>query len=376
MTQPDIKRGLDGVIADESKISKVIADKQYLTYRGYPVPALAEQCRFEEVVYLLWHSELPNQSQLDEFSATERSLRPIDAATVNFIHQFPRDTHPMRMMQAAVTYLGMRDGDAEAMDEAANRRKAMKLLAQLPTVMAACLRHSQGKEYIPPCPDRSYAANFFYMCFDRQVPKGDVVKAFDASLTLYAEHGFNASTFAARVIGSSLADMHSAIAGAIGSLKGPLHGGANEAVMHLLLDVGKPENAQAWLENAFATKRKIMGFGHRLYKLGDSRVPTMKKFRDQTAAVLGGQEWIEISNVLENAMIVQKNIYPNLDFPAGPTYYLMGFPIPFFTPIFVCARLSGWAAHLFEQYGNNRLIRPSSYYTGVGERAVVPLGAR
>jgi 2-methylcitrate synthase len=376
MTQPDIKRGLDGVIADESKISKVIAEKQYLTYRGYPVPALAEQCRFEEVVYLLWHGELPTQPQLDEFCQAERALRPIDAATINFIHQFPRDAHPMRMMQAAVAFLGMRDADAELMDDAANRQKAMKLLAQLPTVMAACLRHSQDQEYIPPCPDRSIAANFFFMCFDRQVPTGPVVKAFDASLTLYAEHGFNASTFTARVIASSLADMHSAIAGAIGSLKGPLHGGANEAVMHVLREIGTPARAQEWLENAFATRRKIMGFGHRLYKQGDSRVPMMKQYRDQTASILGGQSWIEISNILERGMIEQKNIHPNLDFPAGPTYYLMGFPIPFFTPIFVCARLSGWVAHILEQYGHNRLIRPSSHYTGVGERAIPPMASR
>ncbi len=372
---PEIRKGLEGVVVDETRISKVIADKQYLTYRGYPVPDLADQCRFEEVAYLLWNGDLPNQKQLDEFSTTERAARKISKNIQDIIHKFPKDAHPMRMMQTAIAALGMEDIDAESMDEAANRRKAMRLLAQIPTMLAACLRHSKGEEFIGPCPDRSIAANFFHMVFG-QTPSGTIVKAYDASLTLYAEHGFNASTFTARTIASSLADLHSACSGAVGSLKGPLHGGANEAVMHMLLDVESEDKAEAWMMDAFKTKRKVMGFGHRLYKKGDSRVPTMKKYRDQVAKATGNEKWVKISDVLERVMIREKDIYPNLDFPAGPAYYMMDLPIPFFTPIFVASRITGWTAHLFEQYAANRLIRPSSHYTGEAERAVMPLEKR
>lgn len=372
---PDIRKGLEGVVVDETKISKVIAEKQYLTYRGYPVPALADQCRFEEVAYLLWNGDLPNQKQLDAFSAAERAARPVSKNILDQVRKFPKDAHPMRMMQVGIALLGMEDPEAEAMDEAANRRKSLRLLAQIPTVLAASLRHTRGEEFIPPCPDRSIAANFFHMVFGK-TPAGTIVKAYDASLTLYAEHGFNASTFTARVIASSLSDLHSACSGAVGSLKGPLHGGANEAVMHMLLEVGDENKAEAWMREALATKKKIMGFGHRLYKKGDSRVPTMKKYRDQVAAATDNQKWVKISDALERVMIEEKDIYPNLDFPAGPAYYMMDLPIPFFTPIFVASRITGWTAHLFEQYAANRLIRPTSLYSGEAERAIAPIDAR
>jgi 2-methylcitrate synthase len=318
---------------------------------------------------------LPSQKQLDEFSATERSMRKISDRLRKVIQSFPVDAHPMRRMQTAIAFAGMEDEEGEMMDEAANRRKAMRLLAQIPTMLAAALRHMQGKKFIGPCPDRSIAANFFHMVFG-ETPSGKIVKAFDASLTLYAEHGFNASTFTARVIASSLSDLHSACSGAVGSLKGPLHGGANEAVMHMLLEVKDEKTAREWMLNALKEKRKIMGFGHRVYKKGDSRVPAMKKYRDDVATATGNEKWVKISNILEETMIAEKDIYPNLDFPAGPAYYMMNLPIPFFTPIFVASRITGWTAHLFEQYAANRLIRPLSQYVGQGERKVAPIENR
>ncbi len=371
----EIKKGLEGVVADETKISRVIPDKQYLTYRGYPVQDLAEQCNFMEVAYLLLHGELPNRAQLSEFESMERAARGISDDILAAVRRFPKTAHPMRMMQAGVALLGLEDPDAEDNSIAAMQRKYMRLLAQLPALLAASMRHVAGGGYIPPDTKLGYTENFFQMCFGK-IPGSDVLKAFDVSMTLYAEHGFNASTFTGRVIISSLSDMHSAIAGAIGSLKGPLHGGANEAVMHMLLDVGDAKDAENWMLDALNTKKKIMGFGHRVYKNGDSRVPCMKKYRDLTAKSLGGQKWIDISDILEKTMIAQKNIYPNLDFPAGPAYYMMGFPIPFFTPIFVASRVTGWAAHIIEQLSANKLIRPLSRYTGSDERAITPLDRR
>ena len=374
-TSPDIRKGLEGVIADETRISKVIADKQYLTYRGYPVSDLADHCNFMEVAYLILNGELPNAKQLEEFTRAEQSRRSISDNTYEVIERFPRDAHPMRMVQTAVAFLGQEDELSEDGSESANMQKSIRLLAQFPTVVAACIRHSLDQEFIPPTHTLNYNENFFQMCFGK-IPSAEVLKAFDASMTLYAEHGFNASTFSARVIISSLSDMHSAVAGAIGSLKGPLHGGANEAVMHMLKEVDDPTRAKSWMLDALASKKKIMGFGHRLYKKGDSRVPCMKKYRDRTAAILGGQKWVDISNILESIMIAEKNIYPNLDFPAGPAYYMMGFPIAFFTPLFVMSRITGWSAHIMEQLSSNKLIRPVSFYIGEGERTVVPLHER
>lgn len=372
---PDIRKGLEGVIADETRISRVIPDKQFLTYRGYAVQDLAEQCDFMEVAHLLLCGELPDKKQYDDFCAAEKSAREISPAMLDVIARFPKDAHPMRMMQTAIAFLGLEDKEAEDNAPDANLRKAQRLLAQLPTVAAAAMRHVAGQKFIEPDKNLGYTQNFFQMCFGK-VPAEEVLKAFDVSMTLYAEHGFNASTFTGRVIISSLSDLHSAASGAVGSLKGPLHGGANEAVMHMLCEVENADKAKAWMMDALATKKKIMGFGHRVYKKGDSRVPCMKKYRDLTARAMGGEKWIEISNILEETMIAEKGIYPNLDFPAGPAYYMMGFPIPFFTPLFVMSRITGWAAHVMEQLSANRLIRPLSHYAGAEERPVKPLSQR
>ncbi|MEM6531170.1 MAG: bifunctional 2-methylcitrate synthase/citrate synthase [Myxococcota bacterium] len=370
-----IRRGLDGVVADITHVSKVMPDINALVYRGYPVQDLAEQTSFEEVAYLLWNGELPNQSQLDTLIADEKKNRAISDDLLNVIARYPKDAHPMDTLRTSVSFAGLNDEDGSDISEAAERRKAMRLWAKIPTMIAADARLRQGKDPIAPRDDLSMGANFFNMVFG-EVPKDEVLRAFDVSMVLYAEHGFNASTFTGRVVASTLGEMYGAVAAAIAALKGPLHGGANEAVMHMLKEVGEPEKAKEWMLTALKEKRKIMGFGHRVYKRGDSRVPTMKKYADKMAEVVGDTKWQNISDILRDTMIAEKNIYPNLDFPAGPAYYLMGFDIPIFTPIFVMSRITGWTAHIIEQHQNNRLIRPLCKYEGPGERSIPAMGDR
>jgi 2-methylcitrate synthase len=373
--ETEIRKGLDGVLADESAVSKVMSETNSLTYRGYPVQDLADQCNFEEVAYLLQYGELPSQGQLDAFSQEERKQRPISENLHSVICHFPSSAHPMDALQIAVNFLAMEDTEGWNHDEASLDKITMKLLAKLPTVLAAIYRNRKGEKPIAPDANLSFSENFFQMCFGK-VPDPAVIKAFDVSLTLYAEHGFNASTFTGRVISSTLSDMYSAVSGAIGALKGPLHGGANEAVMHMLLDIGDPAKAQAWLLKALKEKRKVMGFGHRVYRSGDSRVPTMKKYMLKMVDYTGEKRWAEILEILEQTMIKEKGIYPNLDFPAGPAYYMMGFDIDIFTPIFVISRITGWCAHIKENLAANRLIRPLCQYVGPEQRTVVLLDSR
>jgi 2-methylcitrate synthase/citrate synthase II len=375
MTEPDIRKGLVGVVADTTAVSKVMPESNSLTYRGYPVQDLAEQCRFEEVAYLLWHGELPTQDDLDAFVAAERAERAISPGLAALIAAFPGHAHPMDAIRTAVSFMGMEDAEAADVSEAATRRKAMRLLAKIPTAVAAAHRASKGLAPIAPDTSLGFAENFFHMVFGK-VPAPEVVKAFDVSLTLYAEHGFNASTFTARTVVSTGADLHGAVTAAIAALKGPLHGGANEAVMHMLNEIGTVENARGWIEGRLEHRALVMGFGHRVYRSGDSRVPTMTRYAERMAEVMGDRRWMEMSRVLAGEMLARKNIYPNLDFPTGPAYHLMGFDIPIFTPIFVCSRITGWAAHAIEQAADNRLIRPLSHYTGVEQRSVSPISAR
>lgn len=370
-----IFRGLDGVTVDTSNISHVIPELSALTYRGYPVDELAHQCSFEETAYLLWYGELPNAPQLEGLSKIERSNREISDTLTNVIRQFPKSGHPMDALRTAVSFLGMEDPSPDATDTNTLLEKSIKLWAQIPTIVAYVFRARHGKEFRKPRSDLSFSENFFHMCFDENIEQ-EKIRAFDASMTLYAEHSFNASTFTARVITSSLADIYGAVTGGIASLKGPLHGGANEAVMHMLLEVDKPEKAREWMLDALKNKRKVMGFGHRVYKTGDSRVPTMKEYFRQLAQTTNQDKWVEISDILEDVMVSEKNIYPNLDFPAGPAYYLMDFDIDFFTPFFVMSRITGWTTHIIEQMENNRLIRPLSAYTGHGKREVTKLDQR
>jgi citrate synthase len=292
------------------------------------------------------------------------------------MRQFSKDAHPMDTLRTAVSFVGTEDEEAEDISRDGLLRKALKLFACIPTIIAADSRMRKGLEPIAPRSDLGMAENFFHMYFGT-VPDARVVRCFDASLTFYAEHGFNASTFTARTIASSLSDIYSSVTGAIGSLKGPLHGGANEAVMRMLLDIGTPDKAQAWIDEALSGKKKlVMGFGHRVYKSGDSRVPYMTKYFHEMAEVKNGRKWVEMEDILSRAMIERKGIHPNLDFPVGPAYYLMGFDIPVFTPIFVSSRITGWTAHIMEQLADNKLMRPLSVYSGVPQRTVRPIGER
>lgn len=371
----EIKKGLDGVVVDETSVSKVMPDINSLVYRGYPVQDLAENCKFEEVAYLLLNDDLPSKDQLKQFEAQERGRREISANLIDVIKKFHPKGHPMDSIRTAVSFLGAEDSQHWDQEISEKQTRALDLLAKIPTMIAADYRTKKGKDIISPDKNLSFSENFFHMCFG-EVPSEEVVKAFDVSLILYAEHSFNASTFTSRVIASTTSDLYSAVVGGIGALKGPLHGGANEQVMHMMLEVGDPDKAKEWMKKALAEKRKIMGFGHRVYKNGDSRVPTMKKYAQRMADVTGNQKWMKMYDALAETMVEEKNIHPNLDFPAGPAYYMMGFEIDFFTPIFVMSRITGWSAHVIEQAKANRLIRPLSAYIGKGERKVTPISSR
>jgi 2-methylcitrate synthase len=372
-TEPTLHKGLAGVVVDYTGISKVNPDTNSLLYRGYPVQELAANCTFEEVAYLLWHGELPNQAQLEEFQALERSLRPLEPRTKRIIDELPLTAHPMDVVRTAVSVIGATDATLNQpngiIDRKLNEGRAIYLLAQLPAIVAYDQRRRRGQQLIEPRDDLGFSANLLHMTFG-EVPDLVVVNAFDISMILYAEHSFNASTFAARVITSTLADLYSAVTGAIGALKGPLHGGANEAVMHAFEEIGSADKAEPWLDAALAEKRKIMGFGHRVYKNGDSRVPTMKTALDTLVAEYGRPDIGELYDTLESAMYTRKNIKPNLDYPSGPAYHLMGFDTETFTPLFVVSRIAGWTAHIMEQLDSNTLIRPLSLYNGPNERHI------
>ena len=372
---PTLYKGLVGVYADVSAVSKVMPETNSLTYRGYAVQDLCEETDFEQVSYLLWHGELPTAAQLKAFQAEERANRALSPAMLSVLRAIPKDAHPMDAIRTAVSFMGTEDPETADVSDAAQRRKAMRLLAKIPTAVAATNRLSKGLEPIAPDAGLPFCENFFHMVFGK-VPQPEVIKSFDVSMILYAEHTFNASTFTARTVTSTGADLHGAIAAAIAALKGPLHGGANEAVMHTLKEIGDPKLAREWIQSRFDHKALVMGFGHRVYKTGDSRVPTMRKYAEKMAEVVGDKTWMEISRILAGEMLEKKNIHPNLDFPAGPAYYLMGFEIPLFTPIFVASRITGWSAHVIEQGADNRLIRPLSWYTGPEQRPVPPISAR
>ena len=378
---PEIRKGLNGVVADVSAISKVNPETNSLLYRGYPVPQLAATQPFEAVAHLLWTGELPGGSELAALQERFRAHRDLDPTVRQALDALPTTCHPMDSVRTAVSVLGALNPDAEDSSPEVELAKAERLTAQLPAVIAYEQRRRRAggpTEPVPARADLDHSQNFLWMTFGEEAAP-EVVDAFRVSLILYAEHSFNASTFTARVITSTLADLHSAVTGAIGALKGPLHGGANEAVMHTFDEIGiRPEEsgaeakerARAWMEDALAQRKKVMGFGHRVYKHGDSRVPTMKQALDAMIAHTGRDEILGLYDGLEQAMDEAKGIKPNLDYPAGPVYHLMGFDTELFTPLFIAARVTGWTAHVMEQRASNALIRPLSQYDGVDERPV------
>jgi 2-methylcitrate synthase/citrate synthase II len=370
-SEPQIFKGLAGVVVDTTAVSKVNPETNSLMYRGYPVQELAAQKSFEEVAWLLWHGELPTENELAGFVKSERAQRSLDAHVKRVIDELPLTAHPMDVVRTAVSVIGASDPSADDSSREGNLAKSITLFAKLPAIVSYDQRRRRGEGVIEPRDDLDYSANFLWMSFGA-IPDEVVVNAFRISLVLYAEHSFNASTFTARVITSTLSDLYSAVTGAIGALKGPLHGGANEAVLHIFNEIGfgpdAPARAEAWLDQALVEKRKIMGFGHRVYKKGDSRVPTMRAAMVELIDYYNRPDVLDLYEGLEAAMTERKGILPNLDYPSGPAYHLMGFDTLTFTPIFVAARITGWTAHIMEQLQSNALIRPLSVYNGPVER--------
>jgi 2-methylcitrate synthase len=371
----EIKKGLLGIVVDETEVSKVMPEINSLTYRGYAAQDLCAKCKFEEVAYLILNGELPNKKQLSQFVKQERKERKLSKTMLDDIKRFPKKAHPMDVARTVVSIMGLEDKETKDNSPKANMRKVMRIFAKTPVALAAFYRARKGKKIIPPKSNLSFSENFFHMCFGK-VPNKDIVKAFDVSLILYAEHSFNVSTFTARTITSSLSDIHGAITGAIASLKGPLHGGANEEVMHMMNKIKKPENAHKWINKALDNKDVVMGFGHRVYKSGDSRVPTMREYFRKVAKIKKDKKFEKIYDIVEKVMIDRKDIHPNVDYPTGPTYHLMGFDTDFFTPIFVISRITGWSAHIIEQHAANKLIRPLASYKGSQHRKVIQLNQR
>jgi 2-methylcitrate synthase/citrate synthase II len=373
MSAPEIySPGLEGVLAGETAISTVTGG---LRYRGYPVTELAEKATFDEVAFLLLHGELPTAGQLADFHRRVAAARHIPDALVQLLRVVPPSAPPMDVLRTAVSVLAHYDPEVNDNSHAANLRKAERLLGQIPVAVAAHHRLGNGQEPLPARPDLAHAANFLALLRGGEPDPADA-RALDVSLILYAEHEFNASTFTARVVCSTEADLHASIVAAIGALKGRLHGGANEKVMDLLRTAGGPETAERWVRDSLARKERIMGFGHRVYKTGDVRARILKEFARKAAEATGETKWEAVADIIEEVMLREKNMLPNLDWPAGRLYYTMGLEVPLYTPIFVMSRVAGWSAHVIEQLDHNRLIRPRARYTGPAVRAVPPLSDR
>jgi citrate synthase len=378
MSEKDIvpyRPGLEGVTAGISKISDIIAEQNRLIYRGYDIRDLAAHCEFEEVAYLILLGKLPNRQELAQFKAQLEPHRELPAEVYRVLHALPAGANLMAALQVGVATLGMLDPQADVNTHEANLQKAIRLTASMPTLVANGYRILQGQAPVPPRADLPHASNFLYMLFGRE-PDPLHAQVMNLTFILYAEHGYNASTFTAHVIASTLADMYSAVVGAIGALRGSLHGGANEAAMESILEIGSPDRAEAWVMERLAKKERIMGFGHREYKTGDTRAVILKAYVRQLAEQANRMDLYQIQETMERVMLREKNLHPNVDFPAAVVYYLMGIPIPLYTPIFAAARIVGWAAHVIEQHDDNRLIRPRSDYAGPRDLPFVPLDQR
>ncbi|HTU89434.1 MAG TPA: citrate/2-methylcitrate synthase [Gemmataceae bacterium] len=372
MTTEIYSPGLEGVIAGETAISTVAGG---LRYRGYPVTELAEKATFDEVAYLLLYGELPAVAQLADFQKRIATARCLPGPLINLLGAIPLGTSSMDVLRSAVSILAHYDADTADSSRAANLRKAERLLGEIPAAIAVHYRLSKGEQPIAARSDLGHAANFLYMLRGKEPSAADA-RALDVSLILYAEHEFNASTFTARVVCSTESDLHSSIVAAIGALKGRLHGGANEKVMELLQQTGGPAHAEKWVREALARKERIMGFGHRVYKTGDVRAGILKTYARQAAEAAGSLQWEETAEIVERILGVEKNLFPNLDWPAGRLYHALGLEIPLYTPIFVMSRVAGWSAHFIEQAENNRLIRPRGRYIGPEVRPVKPIAER
>ncbi|EEL48959.1 MULTISPECIES: citrate synthase [Bacillus cereus group] len=367
-------RGLEGVVATTSSVSSIIDDT--LTYVGYNIDDLAENATFEEVVYLLWHRKLPNEEELNELKESLSEHSKVPSEILTYLKQVDlKIAHPMSVLRTAISMLSLYDESAELMDEKSNYLKAVKLQAQVGTLVAAYARIRKGLEVVEPRKDLSLAANFVYMLNDRE-PNEVEIEAFDKALVLHADHELNASTFTARVCVATLSDVYSGITAAIGALKGPLHGGANENVMKMLKEIGEEENVESYVHNALQNKVKIMGFGHRVYEHGDPRAKHLREMSKKLCVLLGEEKWYNMSIKIEDIVTKEKGLPPNVDFYSASVYHCLGIDHDLFTPIFAISRMSGWLAHILEQYENNRLIRPRADYNGPTHQRYVPLAQR
>jgi citrate synthase len=368
-------RGLEGVVAAETELCDLDGANGRLAYRGYDIEDLARRATFEEVAHLLWHGELPTGDERERLAAELVAARPVPAPLVDAFRLMPPDTDPMRALQATVAILGMFDPDGADNARAANLRKAVRLTSQLATAICAHHRVRGGQEPVAPAPDLGHAANVLYMLTGARPPAA-AVRAFDASLTLYAEHELNASTFTTRVVVSTQADLHSAVAAGVGALKGPLHGGAGEAVMRTLMEIGGVARVDAFAEQALQTKRRLMGFGHRVYRAGDPRAAILRGLAEDACRESGQAEWFDMAVKLHARINAAKGLIPNVDFYSAPLFYSLGIPVDLFTPVIAMGRITGWTANIIEQHEDNRLIRPRGAYTGPGRRTWRPIAER
>lgn len=375
MSYPNYSPGLEGIVAGISTISEIDSNRSSLQYRGYDVHDLAERGSFEETVYLLLNKKLPNRAELADFRRTLGLEREVPEAVYTSLRALPKHTHPMDAIRTAYSVLAPFDPDYTKNDREANLRKAVRIVAKAGTMVANGHRIRNGQDIIKPDPTLGTAADFLYILNGKK-PDEFTEKVMDASLTLYAEHGFNASTFANRVTAATMSDLYSGVVTGIGTLRGPLHGGANEEAMKMILEIGSADRAEAWIRDALATKKKIMGFGHREYKKGDSRAGYLTKIAKEIGRRKGNTKYGDIADILERIMLQEKGLYPNVDFPAAYAYYLLDIPIDLYTPIFVVARVSGWTAHAIEQLDNNRLIRPTVIYEGEHNLTYIPIEER
>ncbi len=367
--------GLRGVVAAQSKMSKVNGDEGILIYQGYNIHDLAEHSTFEETVFLLWNGRMPKQDELDMLKTELRANYEVPSEIIVFMKHFPHDAAPMDVLRTCVSTLAFYDKEGTATDIESAKKAAIKLTAQFPTIIAAWERIRTDQEPVHPDTSLDIAENFLYMMRGEK-PDPSEARMLDICLILHADHGFNASTFTTRVISGTLADMYGAVTGGIAALAGPLHGGANTAVMRALKEIGEVENVESWLENKLANKEKVMGMGHAVYKTEDPRATWLRKFSEQMGGVTGETKWFEMSKKLEDLMKEKKGLNPNVDFYSASTYYMMGIPLDLYTPIFAISRISGWAGHILEQYAENKLIRPRAEYVGNWDMKYVPIEER
>jgi len=367
--------GLRGVVAAQSSIGDVNGEQGILIYQGYDIHDLAEHSTFEEVVYLLWHGELPNQSQLDEIRERFRRNYEAPAEIIEAMKSFPKDADPMDVLRTAVSSLDFYDKNGHGTDRDHAVKAAIRITGQIGTIAAAWDRIRNGKEPVAPDTSLSIAENFLYMLRGERAD-ADEERIFDVCLILHADHELNASTFTTRVVAGTLAGMYGAVTAGIAALAGPLHGGANTNVMKMLLEIGDVDKIDSWLDKALEEKRKIMGIGHAVYKTEDPRATWLRRFSKQMADKKGESKWFEMSQKIEKAMLDKKGMYPNVDFYSASTYYLMGIALDMYTPIFAVSRISGWTGHILEQYANNKLIRPRAEYIGQRDRKYTAIGDR